>query len=157
MNKIELYVCLLDGRVRVVHDGKKILKSEILASKCREVMHDDELSRKIRDAIREYAQTGFLDPSRFELDLSGFSDFRKRVYLELLKTKPGETITYSELAARAGRPTAARAVGSAMTSNRFMLFVPCHRVVAKGGPSGWSGPPGWKEKLLYLEKRAASS
>lgn len=154
---VEMYVCLLDGRVRVIHDGRKILKSEIVEGKCREILPPDELSRRISAAILEYSRTGYLDTSQFELDMSGMTDFRKKVYQELLKTRPGETVTYSELAERAGKPGAARAVGSAMSANRFMLFIPCHRVVGRRSTYGWSGPPGWKEKLLSLEKNASSS
>lgn len=157
MKTIEVFVCLLDGRIRVVHDGKKILRSEIVPGRCKEIVPADELSRKISAAVHRYSGTGHLDASQFELDLSGLTEFRKRVYQELLKTKPGETITYSELAKRVGKPSAARAVGSAMSANPFMLFIPCHRVVSKNGTHGWSGPPGWKERLLSLEKLASSS
>ena len=51
----------------------------------------------------------------------------------------GETVTYGELAALAGRPRAARAVGSAMRDNPLPFVIPCHRVVAAGDKIGGYG------------------
>ncbi len=70
------------------------------------------------------------------LDLSRCTPFHRRVY-EIARTIPaGETWTYGALAARAGSPGAARAVGQAMARNPFPLVVPCHRVT---GAHGWAG------------------
>jgi methylated-DNA-[protein]-cysteine S-methyltransferase len=66
----------------------------------------------------------------------------------------GRTRTYGELAALAGRPGAARAVGQVMAGNSVPLIVPCHRVVAAGGLlGGFSAPQGlaMKRRLLALE------
>jgi methylated-DNA-[protein]-cysteine S-methyltransferase len=49
---------------------------------------------------------------------------------------PGSTITYAELAARAGNPRAIRAAGSACARNRIAPMVPCHRIVRTGGDLG---------------------
>ena len=51
----------------------------------------------------------------------------------------GEVVTYGELAGMAGRPRAARAVGSAMRDNPLPFVIPCHRVVAAGGRIGGYG------------------
>lgn len=59
---------------------------------------------------------------------------------EALRTIPaGSTITYRELAGRAGRPAAVRAAASACARNSAALFVPCHRVVRTGGGLGGFG------------------
>lgn len=64
----------------------------------------------------------------------------------------GETVTYGELAAMAGRPNAARAVGSAMANNPVAIVVPCHRVLASGGAiGGYGGGLETKRTLLALE------
>jgi O-6-methylguanine DNA methyltransferase len=71
-----------------------------------------------------------------------------------LKVPPGVTLSYSELAKRAGSPGAARAVGQAMARNPIPLLVPCHRVLAAGGRIGGFTAPGGlesKAKLLTLE------
>ena len=69
-------------------------------------------------------------------------------------TKPGQTISYGEVALLAGRPGAARAVGQAVKANPVLILVPCHRVVGARGPGGWSafGTPERKVRLLELEK-----
>ena len=86
------------------------------------------------------------------LDFSSITDFQRSVYTTLAKVPYGETLTYGELAGRCGSPNGARAVGSAMRCNSVPIFVPCHRVVpVSGGIGGWSGPPGWKERLLAME------
>jgi methylated-DNA-[protein]-cysteine S-methyltransferase len=88
------------------------------------------------------------------LDLSRCSPFHRRVY-EIARTIPaGETWTYGALAARAGRPGAARAVGQAMARNPFPLVVPCHRVMgAHGRAVGFSAHGGvdTKFRLLRIE------
>jgi len=85
----------------------------------------------------------------FPLWLDGPPFFR-RVWETLAATRPGELLTYGELAARAGRPGAARAVGRAMAENPLPLFVPCHRVVASGGRLGHYGPATWRKAALLL-------
>src|SRR5262249_16213665 len=57
------------------------------------------------------------------------TDFQKKVWAELRKIRAGETVSYGELAARIGKPTAARAVGLANGSNPIPIVVPCHRVI----------------------------
>jgi len=84
--------------------------------------------------------------------------FGRRVIAACRAIGWGETVTYGELAERAGQPGAARAVGSVMARNRVPLVVPCHRVVpASGGLGGFSAPQGvaMKRHLLDMEQRAA--
>ena len=92
-----------------------------------------------------------------ELEQSGLSDFQKRVYDVVRGIERGKTMTYSEVAARAGKPEAARAVGRAMAANPFLILVPCHRVVARNGLGGFACGVETKEKLLALEREKAPS
>jgi methylated-DNA-[protein]-cysteine S-methyltransferase len=92
----------------------------------------------------------------FELDLDlGLSrDFSRRVLLELARVPYGEVTTYGALATRAGRPRAARAVGTVMNRNPIPIVLPCHRVVgASGSLVGYGGGLERKETLLRLESR----
>ena len=74
------------------------------------------------------------------LDLDGIDGFRRDVLETLAAEVPwGETDTYGELAALAGRPRAARAAGSAMRQNPLPFVIPCHRVTAAGGKIGGYG------------------
>jgi len=97
------------------------------------------------------------DPQSFDdvrLDMSGVPDFNARVYLALRKIGAGRTTSYGDLAAGAGSPGAARAVGTAMRTNPFMLIVPCHRCLASGGKIGGFTSPGGvdtKKAMLALE------
>lgn len=86
------------------------------------------------------------------LDLRGLAPFTVSVLDELAKVPFGETTTYGALAARVGRPRAARAVGTVMNRNRIPIVLPCHRVVgASGDLVGYAGGLDRKTALLELE------
>ena len=61
---------------------------------------------------------------------------RRRMWEELRRVLPGTTVSYTELATRAGTPKAARAAGSACASNLVAPMIPCHRVVRGDGSLG---------------------
>jgi methylated-DNA-[protein]-cysteine S-methyltransferase len=91
---------------------------------------------------------------RFDLavDLALQADFNRRVLRELARVPYGEVVTYGELAARAARPRAARAVGTVMNRNPLPIVLPCHRVIgANGKLVGYGGGLERKETLLRLE------
>jgi methylated-DNA-[protein]-cysteine S-methyltransferase len=95
------------------------------------------------------------EPQRFDdlpVDLSGVATFRARI-LELIRSIPrGETKSYGEVAALAGVPRAARAIGGAMAANPLPIIIPCHRVVAADGKlTGYSAPGGLTTKKYLLE------
>ncbi len=64
------------------------------------------------------------------------SEFRRRCWDAMRAVPAGETISYSELAARSGNPNAVRAAGSACARNLVAVVVPCHRIVTSGGKLG---------------------
>jgi methylated-DNA-[protein]-cysteine S-methyltransferase len=104
-------------------------------------------------ALQDHLAGRPADLGAIPLDLAGLPPFRRRVMEILLTTKPGQTITYGDLALLAGSPGAARAVGQAMARNPLPILVPCHRVVAADGPGGFSlfGSLETKDRLLRLE------
>ncbi len=80
------------------------------------------------------------------------SAFERRVWAELHTIPYGATLTYGELAARIGRPNAARAVGAANGRNPIAVVTPCHRIVGGGGAlTGYAGGIDRKRFLLALE------
>lgn len=84
------------------------------------------------------------------------TEFRMKVWSELLRIPYGETITYKELARRIGSPGACRAVANACGANPFPIIIPCHRVVASGGKTGgYTGGIDIKNALLEIENRNA--
>jgi len=80
--------------------------------------------------------------------------FQKEVWETLRAIPYGETISYTQEAARFGNPKATRAVASANGRNPIAILIPCHRVIASGGGlGGYSGGLWRKEFLLALEKK----
>ncbi len=101
-----------------------------------------------------------------DLGASRLSEFQRHVLDTLRMEVPyGETVTYGELAVMAGRPGAARAVGTTMARNPVPFVIPCHRVVAANGIGGYGGGYGetrqngiaLKRALLDLEAPAPST
>lgn len=98
----------------------------------------------------------------FEGDLRALDDlavsqpggaFTQAAWKIMREVAPGETITYTELAARAGNSKAVRAAGSACARNLIAPIVPCHRIVRTGGALGgyYYGLP-TKQWLLTHER-----
>ncbi len=86
------------------------------------------------------------------LDLDWTTRFQRATTEALLRLPRGEVVSYGELAAVAGYPGAARAVGSFCARNRFMFVVPCHRVLGANGIGGYgSAGVDVKRRLLALE------
>lgn len=86
-----------------------------------------------------------------KLDVGG-TPFQKRVWAALMKVPYGQVRSYKWLAAKAGSPVAARAVGGAVGANRVAIVIPCHRIIESSGKLGGYG---WgvdiKRQLLRLE------
>lgn len=85
------------------------------------------------------------------------SDFRQRVWRELLNIPYGKTITYGEIAKKlekdTGKKASAQAVGGAVGHNPISIIIPCHRVVGSDGSlTGYAGGLEKKKYLLDLEK-----
>ena len=77
--------------------------------------------------------------------------FQQLAWAALRTIPPGTVDTYAGLAARAGRPRAYRAAGTACSSNMVALFIPCHRVVASHGIGGYGYGLDAKRALLDHE------
>lgn len=87
--------------------------------------------------------------------LDGFSKFAQQVLTACMDVSFGQTISYGQLAEKAARPGAARAVGLVMSRNPLPLIIPCHRVICSDGSIGGFSAIGairLKEKMLELEK-----
>jgi methylated-DNA-[protein]-cysteine S-methyltransferase len=113
-----------------------------------------ESPAELDEARRELDQYFERRRQRFDLPLDWrlSHGFRRDALKQLVRVPYGATVTYSELASRAGNPRAQRAAGSACGSNPIPIVVPCHRVVRTGGAIGnYGGGPEIKEFLLGLE------
>jgi methylated-DNA-[protein]-cysteine S-methyltransferase len=89
------------------------------------------------------------------VDLQLAHGFRRAVLEKLVDVPYARTVSYAELAERAGSPRAVRAVGTACALNPVPLVVPCHRVVRSDGtPGSYRGGTEAKRRLLALEASA---
>ncbi len=108
------------------------------------------------DQLEAFFRTGRESFADVVIDASGWTEFTSRVYDCCRTIEPGKTVTYKQLARLAGNENASRAVGAAMSRNRILLVIPCHRVISGGGQlRGFSAPGGLatKRQLLELEQR----
>jgi methylated-DNA-[protein]-cysteine S-methyltransferase len=105
----------------------------------------------VRRELDEYFERR-RDAFDLTLDLRELTPFSLRVLGELALVPYGATSTYGELAARAGKPGAARAVGTIMNRNPVPIVLPCHRIVGSTGALvGYGGGLDRKVLLLRLE------
>jgi AraC family transcriptional regulator of adaptative response/methylated-DNA-[protein]-cysteine methyltransferase len=129
----------------------------------------DKLARDLQDQFRNakliggdshfeqlVAQVvGFIEaPSlglNLPLDVQGTA-FQERVWRALREIPAGQTVSYSQVAARIGQPKAVRAVAQACATNCLAVAIPCHRVVRRNGElSGYRWGVERKRELLERE------
>jgi methylated-DNA-[protein]-cysteine S-methyltransferase len=143
-----------DGLVRIAFPGEPedAVLAEVAAELGPRVIGSDRELATERDALCAYLEgdSAVLElPADLRLEHAPF----RRAVLETLRGVPrGETITYGRLAARAGKPRAYRAAGTACARNPVPIVVPCHRVLpGTGGIGSYGGGPERKRALLALE------
>jgi AraC family transcriptional regulator of adaptative response/methylated-DNA-[protein]-cysteine methyltransferase len=106
------------------------------------------LLQRVIDAVERPGTGGDIP-----LDVRGTA-FQQRVWAELRKIPLGETRSYAEIAAAAGKPKAVRAAGSANGANNVAVLIPCHRVVRSDGSlGGYAYGLDIKRELLSREAR----
>jgi AraC family transcriptional regulator of adaptative response/methylated-DNA-[protein]-cysteine methyltransferase len=89
-------------------------------------------------------------PHDLPLDVRGTA-FQQAVWRELSRVPPGQSLSYAALAARAGKPAAVRAAGTACGANQIAVLVPCHRARrGDGTPGGYAY--GLERKAALLER-----
>jgi methylated-DNA-[protein]-cysteine S-methyltransferase len=105
---------------------------------------------EVRRELDEYFE-GRRDEFDLPVDLR-VTPFHEAVLHELARVPYGHTETYGALAAKVGRPRAARAVGTVMNRNPIPIVLPCHRIIgADGSLTGYGGGLDVKRALLELE------
>ena len=108
----------------------------------------------LRQAKRELAEYFAGKRTRFDVALApDGTPFQRSVWKAISTVRFGETISYGELARRAGHPGSARAAGAATGRNPIGIMVPCHRIMgANGSLTGYAGGLERKRALLALER-----
>jgi len=89
----------------------------------------------VSDLIEDYLQGDLKALDGISVRQPG-ERFSQSAWKAMRKVSPGKTISYGELAQKAGSPDAVRAAGSACARNLIALVVPCHRIVKTGGALG---------------------
>jgi AraC family transcriptional regulator of adaptative response/methylated-DNA-[protein]-cysteine methyltransferase len=119
------YLAFLD------EDGAQRLDEMRAAWPAAELRQDDAEAQRLMSQV--FPTTP--QPGRLHLLLRG-TNFQLKVWEALLRLPPGRRVSYTQLAALAGRPKAQRAVGSALAANTIGYLIPCHRVIRESGESG---------------------
>jgi AraC family transcriptional regulator, regulatory protein of adaptative response / methylated-DNA-[protein]-cysteine methyltransferase len=118
------------------------------------IMRDDDAAGPAALAVLRYLH-GETRRCESPLEISGTA-FQLSVWRELCAIPEGSTRSYGEIAARIGRPSAARAVGHANGSNPVSILIPCHRAIgADGKLTGYRWGLEIKRKLLDFEQARA--
>lgn len=139
------------SRLTIGHSSAQDARAEL--SRHFDSSVEADWNKDVRQLLERYAVGQQVDFSKVAIDVTATTEFRRAVIRATRAIQHGETISYGELAARAGRPGAARAVGTAMSSNRIPIIIPCHRVLASNGLGGYSAAQGLdlKKRLLEME------
>ena len=139
------------SRLVFAHASPKAVQEALGAAADNVVIAD--WSVKLREKFAAYA---IGKPVSFDavevLRSRPLTEFQQQVVKIVRAIPRGETLTYGEVAALAGSPGAARAVGTVMSTNPVPIIVPCHRVVGSaGGLGGFSAAGGVRTKRWMLD------
>lgn len=157
-DRVHTFLASPVGELTVVAEGDSLVGVYFAAPRygpgeCGRFAPTDPTLRRACRALRDYFAgrcTSFDIPVAFPVG----SLFQRQVWRALQDIPYGETVSYGGLAARLGRPGAARAVGGAVGRNPVSVVVPCHRVVgATGALTGFGGGLDRKQILLDVEQR----
>ena len=135
------------GVLKLTADQRKLRSVERV--ECTEESCPNFVTEQARAQLEEYFAGKREEFSLFLL-YSG-TEFERAVWSKLAEIPYGKVVTYSQLAAAIGQPTACRAVANAVGKNPFLILLPCHRVVASDGLGGFSAGLDAKRWLLQHE------
>jgi len=113
------------GLIKLVFEGRKLTRVEQASSKEEGGQVPDEILRPVIDCIE-----GRRDGAGIPVKLEG-SEFQIKVWEAMRQVPPGQVISYSDLAKRAGNMRATRAAASACGQNPCAIVIPCHRIVRR--------------------------
>ena len=133
------------GNLNLIADQHILLGANLSTLKAlKESLGGDDSAREIKsvaklpvifDLISDYFDGNISALNSIQVRQPGAS-FSQAAWKAMKKVRPGNVISYADLAERAGSPAAVRAAGSACAKNAIVLVVPCHRIVKTGGVLG---------------------
>ena len=160
-NRENLYFHNLDtiiGNIFIVKSEKGLRSIEIIEEKWKDFSNKHKLIENKDKCINEIIQLEeYFAGNRKEFDLTfdiKGTDFRNKVWMELLKIPYGEVKSYSDIAKAIGNEKAVRAIGQANKANPIPIIIPCHRVIGKNQKLlGYAGShTDIQEKLINFER-----
>ncbi len=146
------YYPFLFGYLLIKHEGDVIVQ----VRRVDYIDFDDEKSAFTDDIFSQLMD--FMDGKTKQIKckhLQKGTDFQEKVWSAVSKIPYGEVQTYGDIARIIGHPQAMRAVGTAMSKNKLMLIVPCHRVVSASGKlTGYGGCVQMQAHLINMEQQS---
>ena len=137
-----------DVIIQLTYNGKEIERISYVRKNSIENLGEDEIPNKgslIQSAISyldEFFEKGSINHKSvlrtLSIDEIFRTDFSQKVFEQVIRIPPGTTITYGDIANSIGSK-AYQAIGNFLRSNKYPLFIPCHRVVSKSGLGGFMG------------------
>ncbi len=150
------FACRGARLVRLILPGlSKTSLSHSFRAEFANIEYDPEILPHLQRSLMAYFQAKSM-VFDCEVDISWATPFARKVYQRCSRIPSGRTVTYANLAEKAGSPQAARAVGSIMAANRTPLIIPCHRVLRSDGKLGGFSAPGGqnlKKRLITHESK----
>jgi len=146
------------GNIFIIKSEKGLRSIEIIEEKWKDFSNKHKLIENKDKCINEIIQLQeYFAGNRKEFDLvfdiKG-TDFRNKVWMELLKIPYGEIKSYSDIAKAIGNEKAVRVIGQANKANPIPIIIPCHRVIGKNQKLlGYAGShTDIQEKLINFER-----
>jgi methylated-DNA-[protein]-cysteine S-methyltransferase len=136
---------------------RRALARRLSTDRSKNLFDEQDWHPELRRRLEAYGLGRPVEFDDIDVDPPAGTPFRKRVLAITRRIAYGRTLSYGQLAERAGAPRAARAVGTVMSTNRLPILIPCHRVIAAAGKlGGYSAPHGLdlKARLLAMEAEA---
>lgn len=139
-----------------VYDAEMEIDSDLESLPRRKNSGQEEAGGKIDIKLLESELKAYFSGERvslqFPVDWSLYTEFQRKVLQQVYSVPWGQVASYGQVAVAVGNPRGPRAVGGAVGSNRVLLVIPCHRVIAHNGTiGGFGGGLDWKRKLLKIE------
>jgi methylated-DNA-[protein]-cysteine S-methyltransferase len=149
------------GTLNLIAHGDVLLGANLsTVSALKASLDDEDRTREFKE-VKSIPVISDLIKDYFDGDLSALNaikvrqpgaPFSQAAWKAMRRVKAGKTLSYADLADRAGSPAAVRAAGSACAKNAIVLVVPCHRIVKTGGALGnYAYGLNKKEWLLRFE------
>lgn len=147
------------GIIEIKYDTTSLLSFTFVNKIENEELVTDEVPSLILNTTTQLTAyfNGTLQEFDLPLKLEG-TNFQKQVWTELGHIKYGKTTSYLQLAKQLGDKNCIRAAASANGKNRFMIVIPCHRVIGTNGSlTGYAGELWRKQWLLEHEARISGN